>query len=181
MEELGSKPAPAMGIFLSAMTAIGVGLLLAIPIATQPAPPNQGWWTEPALMPTITLSIFALAAVYLLANHLWSARKNKANFHGGDVLRAELFQWLLPLEYFIYYFIYIYLLGLIGYFLSSFIFAAILCIRVGLRSRRWIITALFFALALTALFRWGLKIWFPSAELFEYLPRDLRIFFAQNF
>ncbi|MEM7117153.1 MAG: tripartite tricarboxylate transporter TctB family protein [Chloroflexota bacterium] len=180
MESSTSKTQPGTGVFYGIMAVISIVLLLLLPIETEPGPAEQGWWTQPILMPAISLVFFAITAVFLFIQHLLSVRKHGAP-HDRDTVRAELFQWAQPLEIFVYYVIYIYLLGIVGYFLSSFIFAAGVGWRVGLRSRRWVWAALFFTLGITALFRWGLSIWFPSAALFELLPGGLRIFFARNF
>lgn len=170
-----------MGIFLGFMAFVSVTLLLLTPVVTSSAPPGQGWWTQPALMPSISLVVFAITAVYLFGNHVWLIRKNKIATHGREEIRGELWQWLLPLEFFIYYILYIYLLGLVGYFLSSIIFAAGLSYRVRLRGRQWMIASFLFVLLVTALFRWGLKIWFPIPALFEIFPPGIRIFLTRNF
>ena len=180
IDNTAKKILPGTGIFLGIMAAISIGLLLLIPVATKSAPPNQGLWTEPVLMPALSLVFFAGTAIYLLIQHLWTVRKNGVQ-HERSAISGELIQWILPLEYFVYYMIYIWLLGLVGYFLSSAIFAIGVCMRVGLRSRRWVLTGLLFALALTALFRWGLHIWFPKVALFELFPRESRIFLSRNF
>lgn len=174
------KILPGMGIFLGIMTVVSIGLLLLTPVVTKLGPPNQGWWTQPALMPALSLFFFAGTSTYLLVQHLWAVKKSGVQ-HERSAISAELIQWILPLEYFVYYMIYIWLLGLVGYFLSSAIFAVGICMRVGLRSARWVYTALLFALALTALFRWGLNIWFPTADLFELFPKQPRIFLSRNF
>lgn len=180
MESTIKKPIPGTGVFYGIMAVISVVLLLLLPVETEPGPADQGWWTQPILMPAISLVFFAITAVYLFIQHILTSRKH-GTWHESEVVKAELFQWVQPLEFFVYYVIYIYLLGIVGYFLSSFIFAVGVGMRVGLRSRRWVWAMLAFTLAITALFRWGLSIWFPSAALFELLPGGLRIFFARNF
>jgi len=180
MDHTTEKTIPGTGIFLGFMAVVSITLLLLTPFATKPGPSNQGWWTQPALMPTFSLILFAAAANYLFLQHLWTVRKNGLQQERSAVLK-ELTQWVLPLEYFVYYLIYIWLLGLVGYFLSSAIFAIGVSLRVGLRSGRWVLTAILFALALTALFRWGLHIWFPKVALFELFPKEPRIFLSRNF
>ncbi|MGB1253224.1 MAG: tripartite tricarboxylate transporter TctB family protein [Candidatus Promineifilaceae bacterium] len=180
MDTTPEKVLPGMGIFLGFITFVSVGLLLLVPVQTSASPPNQGWWTHPALMPTFSLVFFAATSVWLFVQHNRTAQKHGVQNDRATV-SAELIEWAKPLEFFIYYFLYIWLLGMIGYFLSSAIFAVGVGMRVGLRSRRWIYTGIFFALALTAMFRWGLSIWFPAPWLFEQLPSGLRIFFIRNF
>ena len=180
MDPKPEKVLPGTGVFLGFMAIVSVGLLLLTPFQTSSSPPNQGWWTHPALMPTFSLVFFAATAVWLIVQHLRAARQSDIQIDQAAV-SAELIEWVKPLEYFIYYFAYIWLLGIIGYFMSSAIFAVGVGMRVGLRSRRWVYIGILFALALTALFRWGLSIWFPAPWLFEQLPGGLRIFFIRNF
>lgn len=180
MDDSIEKTEPGTGVFYGIMAVLSVGLLICIPFATQSGPANQGWWTQPWLMPTVSLVFFTGTAVYLFAQHLLTARRIDVQVDWAEV-SAELFEWLRPLEFFIYYIIYIWLLGLVGYFLSSAIFATGICMRVGLRERRWVYISIIFALTLTALFRWGLHIFFPAAALFEIFPGGLRTFLIRNF
>lgn len=170
-----------MGIFYGFMALVSVGLLLLTPVVTSSAPPGQGWWTQPALMPTISLVVFAATAVYLFGSYLWSVRTKRIEATSREEVRSELWQWVLPLEFFVYYILYIVLLGLVGYFLSSFIFAAGIAYRVRLRGRQWMIACFCFVLLVTALFRWGLNIWFPAPALFQIFPPGIRIFLTSNF
>ncbi|MEZ4608488.1 MAG: tripartite tricarboxylate transporter TctB family protein [Deinococcales bacterium] len=173
----------ALLVFYAANFVFSALLLILMPLATKRAPKNQGWWTEPALMPSLALALMALASVYLLIQGMYQLRKFPPDQFVGSrsALLKELFQWLRPLEFFLYFIIYIWLLGLVGYFLSSFIFIAGLCFRVGLRNLRWLGVALLISLALIALFRWGLKVWIPPADLYELFPRPIRIFLMRNF
>ena len=180
MDDSTEKIEPGTGVLYGIMAGISILLLILLPFQTDSAPAGQGWWTAPALMPTISLVFFAGTAVYLFVQHMIAARRSNVEVDQAAV-RAELFEWLRPLEYFIYYGIYIWLLGLVGYFLSSAIFAVGIAMRVGLRERKWVYFSILFALALTALFRWGLNIFFPAPALFEIMPGGLRTFLIRNF
>lgn len=175
------NPQAALGVFYALMFLIGVGLLLLIPVATSPGPADQGWWTQPSFMPTLSLLLVALPATYLFFQYLLKLRKNQALRPTGQDIRAELLQWFKPVEYFVYYVLYIWLLGMVGYFLSSLIFIIGLSIRVGLRSRTWMLSGLLFAIALIAMFRWALGVWVPPAALYDLFPKDIRIFLMGNF
>ncbi len=178
-ESLKSKP--ATGIFYSLMLLFAVGGLLLLPIATSSGPSKQGWWTQPIFMPALTLSIIVVPALILCWRHFRSMRANPDLRPGSRATRVELWQWLKPVEFFVYYVLYIWLLSLIGYFLSSLIFILLLSWRVGLRSKTWMLIALLFAITLVALFRWGLGVWVPQADLYELFPKDMRIFLMKNF
>jgi len=180
MDDSTEKIEPGTGVLYGIMAGISIVLLILLPFQTDSAPEGQGWWTQPALMPTISLVFFAGTAVYLFAQHLIAAKRSNVEIN-QSIVRAELFEWIRPLEYFIYYVIYIWLLGIVGYFLSSAIFAIGIGMRVGLRERKWVYISIIFALALTALFRWGLSIFFPAPALFELFPGGLRTFLIRNF
>lgn len=181
MENNVSARRPALGVIYGFCFFASALLLILIPVATDTGPPEQGWWTQPALMPTIAISVMVLSAAYLFGKHIYVFRKNPELAVENRLVRNEMFEWLKPFEYFIYYCFYIWLLGIVGYFLSSLIFIIILCIRTGLRNFRWMVVALLSALALVALFRWGLKVWVPVPELYELFPKDIRIFLMRNF
>ena len=70
---------------------------------------------------------------------------------------------------------------MVGYFLSSLMFIIGLSLRVGLRSRKWMLAGLLFAIALIAMFRWALGVWVPPATLYDLFPKDIRIFLMRNF
>ena len=181
MNNESMTPKPATGLFYGFMLLFGVGFLLLVPVATKPGPENQGWWTQPFFMPTLSLLIVAVMAIILSTQHFRARRSTAVRESMRGSLRIELLQWLKPLEFFVYYVLYIWLLGMIGYFLSSLVFILLLSWRVGLRSPKWMVTAFLFAVMLIALFRWGLGVWVPQAELYELFPKDVRIFLMRNF
>ena len=158
------------GLFFAASVA---GLLL-LPVATQSGPASAGWWTQPWLMPSIFLAIMAIANGLSL---LKACRDYYAVPRHRDDTRAAVLAilgWFRPLEFYVYFLAYIFVLGRIGYFLSTLVFLLGLCLRTGLTSVRWLTRALLAAVALTAIFRWGLGVWFPPADLYELLPDGLR-------
>lgn len=181
MDSTLAKPQPALGVLYAFNFIASAVLLLLIPVATKPGPSGQGWWTQPALMPSLAIGLMVLSSAYLLLKYILTLRANAQLRPNNQAATQEVIEWLKPLEFFVYYCLYIWLLGLIGYFLSSLIFIVILSVRVGLRNTRWMITALLTALALVALFRWGLKVWVPVSDLYDLFPKDVRIFLMRNF
>lgn len=180
MDDSTEKIEPGTGVLYGIMAGISILLLILLPFQTDSAPDGQGWWTQPALMPTVSLVFFAATAIYLFVQHMAAARRSHVVID-RPAISAELIEWIRPLEYFIYYGIYIWLLSIVGYFLSSAIFAAGVCLRVGLREPKWVYFSILFALALTALFRWGLNIFFPAPVLFELFPGGFGNFLIRNF
>lgn len=181
MDSTLSKPQPTLGILYAINFVFSASFLLLVPIATKAGPSNQGWWTQPALMPSLALGLMVLSSAYLLLDYGLKLRANRDLRADKKSVKQELTEWLKPFEFFIYYCLYIWLLGLIGYFLSSLVFIVILSFRVGLRSAKWMLIAFLTALALVALFRWGLKVWVPVSDLYGLFPKNIRIFLMRNF
>ncbi len=175
------NPQAALGVFYALMFLFGAGFLLLIPVETSPGPTGQGWWTQPIFMPAISLLLVAIPATYLFFQYLLKLRNNQELRPTGQHIRFELLQWFKPVEFFVYYVLYIWLLGMVGYFLSSLIFIIGLSIRIGLRSREWMLAGLLFAIALIAMFRWALGVWIPPAALYDLFPKDIGIFLMGNF
>jgi hypothetical protein len=161
--------------------AVSFGLLLLLPVATRSGPASAGWWTQPWLMPGIALGLLAAANAISLWRALADLRASppRPDEIGGAL--SAMRGWLRPLEFFVYFFAYILALGRAGYFLSTLVFIQFLLWRTGLRSPRWIVAGLGAALAMTVVFRWGLGIWVPTADLYGLLPDAPRKFLTTWF
>lgn len=162
-------------------TVVTGGLLLALPWQTRSGPDSSGWWTQPWLMPLIALLILFLANVTSLAKDLLAMRRAPASGAEKQAALTEVFGWFRPLEFFAYFLLYLGSLKYLGYFLSTALFIQLILYRVKLRSSEWRIRGLLAALALTAIFRWGLGIWVPTAELYDLFPDAARKFLTRWF
>ena len=174
-EETSESKAPGrliVALFFLILGAMGLALL---PANTGKSPGDEGWFTQPWLMPTLTLGLLTLAALF----HTLSVWRARTVAEGG--VAGELWIWLRAAEFFLWYVLYILMLGWVGYGLSTFLFIAGLGIRVGLRQPKWILAALGVTVAMTLLFRLGLQIWVPSADLYEVMPKDVRNFLQRYF
>ena len=157
----------------------GVVLLALTTWQTKPAPPGKLWSTEPALAPVVSLVILAIPAGLLLAAGLRALLHGR---HPGLQLVPtpdQLRETAVLLEFAIYFVLYVWLVDKLGYLLSSFLFAQVGCWRLGLRGWRTVGFCLLLTLALVGAFRFGLRIWFPGAAIYEYLPAGLRNFALQ--
>ncbi len=161
--------------------ALSVGLLIALPVATRSGPETAGWWTQPWLMPGAVLAILVSANIVTLARSVRDLLANPPSGSERKLALSAMAGWLRPLEYFVYFFAYILVLGRLGYFLSTLTFIQFLLYRNGLRSGRWILAGCAAALAMTAVFRWGLGIWVPTPDLYGLLPEALRKFAVKWF
>ncbi len=156
-------------------------LFFLLPVQTRSGPETAGWWTQPWLMPTILLSILLIANVVSLLKDIVGIRKRPATVEETDDAKFEIIGWFRPLEFFVYFLGYLWSLAYLGYFLSTAVFIQFLLYRVKLRSTHWRVMGLLSALALTAIFRWGLGIWVPTAELYDLFPDVTRKFLTRWF
>lgn len=161
--------------------AISFALFAALPVATSSGPDNSGWWTQPWTMPLVALTLLCVGNAVTL---VLAGRDLMANRPSPEELTeaaAAIRGWFRPVEFFAYFLGYIWLLGRAGYFLSTVLFIQLLLFRVGLRQTRWVIGGVVAALALTAVFRWGLGIWVPTADLYDLFPGAARKFATKWF
>jgi hypothetical protein len=162
-------------------TAVTGGLLVLLPFQTRSGPAGAGWWTQPWTMPAILLVTLFFANAFSLLKDFAAFRKVAATHDEVEEAKSEILGWFRPLEYFAYFLCYLYSLSFLGYFLSTALFIQWLLYRAGLRSNYWRIAGLLAALALTAIFRWGLGIWVPTAELYDLFPDVARKFLTRWF
>lgn len=158
---------------------VSCGLFLLLPWQTRSGPQGSGWWTQPWLMPGITLGVLALANLESLRRAYLFARK--PTDREKSEARSEILKWFRPLEYFLYFLAYLFSLKYLGYFLSTALFIQFLLWRSGLASARWRLAGLGAALFMTAIFRWGLGVWVPTAELYDLFPDAIRKFLTRWF
>ena len=163
----------------SVFTVVTAGLFFLLPMQTRSGPDSAGWWTQPWLMPTILLSILLIANVISLLKDIVGIRKLPATVEETHDAKFEIIGWFRPLEFFVYFLGYLWSLSYLGYFLSTAVFIQFLLYRVKLRSTHWRVMGLLSALALTAIFRWGLGIWVPTAELYDLFPDVARKFLTR--
>ena len=179
-EETAQDSAPGRMILALFFLVFGAGGLALMPFQTRTSPGDEGWFTQPWLMPLLTLTLLtAISLIYTV--RLWRDRENfRINLAGGAMV-GELWMWLRSAEFFFWYVAYIWLLGVVGYGISTFLFVAGLGFRVGLRRPKWLLAALGATLAMTLLFRLGLEIWVPPAALYDALPKSIGIFLQLYF
>lgn len=155
-------------------TAISVALFLALDAATRPGRATAGWWTKPAFAPGVALAVLCLANIWTLARYSLSFWHEPATRGEWREARRIILNWWRPLEFLAYFAVYIWALGLIGYTPATLVFVLGLMWRTGLRSARWLMVGAAFALVMTAIFRWGLGVWMPTADLYDALPAPWR-------
>jgi len=126
---------------------------------------------QPRFWPGLALIGFAAFSIaYFYSSHN-PARRDKT-----EVLRRELFTWLRPVEYTLYFMLYVFSVAKIGYLFATLIFCPLLVLRAGYRGKRWMLSALGFGLVVVLFFKSFLNIKIPGGELYELFPDALRNF-----
>ena len=179
-EETAQDGVPGRAVVALFFFVFGAGGLALMPHQTGTSPGDEGWFTQPWLMPLLTLGLLS-AASFIYIVMLWRSGEFAKAKMTGTALAGEVWIWLKSAEFFFWYVAYILLLGLVGYGLSTLLFVAGLGFRVGLRRPQWLLAALGATLAMTLLFRLGLEIWVPPAALYDLLPKELGVFLQQYF
>ena len=155
--------------------------LLLLPFQTHSGPDTSGWWTQPIFMPAIALAVLCVANGLSLFKDIVALRANPATHEEKGESLAAIAGWFRPVEFFAYFIGYIFILGRVGYFLATLLFIQFLLFRVGLRGVRWMLAGLGAALVMTMIFRWGLGIWVPTADLYGLFPTEARKFLTKWF
>lgn len=123
---------------------------------------------QPAFWPTVAILGMCLFAGLHLVGSLVSPRI-------PGRLKEGVF-WIRSIEYVGYFLVYVFCVPIVGYLLSTVVFAVFLVIRLGYRSRQSIASAALFGLAVVLVFRAGLQVKIPPGQIYEYLPDSIRTF-----
>lgn len=101
--------------------------------------------------------------------------------NGRASVPQELLQWVVTVEYVLWFMAYVMLVPWLGYLLSTIAFSMLLLFRVGYSKRNFFLWALIFDLVMIAIFKGFLRVNIPGGEIYEYLPPALRNFMISNF
>ena len=166
---------PGTLVFLCALALLS--LLLIVNIG------NETKWVkgvkfiaQPRFWPGLCLIGMAVCSI-ALAYRLYKP--------GDQPNQAKVWQevglWLRPIEYVIYFMIYVFAVGKIGYLFSTLLFCPALAFRCGYRGRKYFVAALLFGLSVVLFFKTFLQIKIPGGALYEYFPDAIRNFMILNF
>lgn len=133
---------------------------------------------QPSFWPTLCLlgmSVFSIGYSY----KIYRLYQNQQDSIKSEWL--EVFSWVKPVEYIVYFLIYVYLVPLIGYLISTLLFFSLLTYRVGYRTRKMICISLLTAFSVVVIFKSLLQVKMASGEIYDYLPNSLATFFIVYF
>jgi hypothetical protein len=123
--------------------------------------------------------IFALG--YLVQSLRDVQRGGTATYNHQVWQPMELINWVRTLEYAAYFLIYVTAVPKIGYLLATLIFCALLTLRVGYRSFRFIGWSLVGGFLIVLVFKTFLNVKLPSGALYNLFPDAVGNFFIKYF
>ena len=93
----------------------------------------------------------------------------------------EVGLWLRSFEYAIWFMAYVFTVPVVGYLAATVVTTVLLALRVGYRTRRWLLLAAVSAFVVVLIFKTFLAVKVPGGAVYEYLPQALRAFMFQYF
>jgi hypothetical protein len=131
--------------------------------------------------PLMALAILVPSAVLnVWMSYRWTQKPERR--HRPNRTMFEVVQWLRALEFLTYFIIYSYCVPVLGYLLSTLIFALFLTTRLGYRKPRWLAYSAGTAMLIVLVFRTFLQIKTPvNIWLYEQFPPALETFMKVYF
>ena len=157
----------AIGFFV-----IAVALLSQIGEQTRWVSKTQ-LFAQPAFWPALSLAGMVLFG----ALHWW--RLPRRTIRAADW--QESLYWLRPIEFALWFMVYVALVPLIGFLPCSVLFSTLLCRRMGYRDWRMLVIAALFGALVVIIFKSLLSVRIPAAMWYDALPGSVRSFFILNF
>ncbi|MEP1765134.1 MAG: tripartite tricarboxylate transporter TctB family protein [Sulfitobacter sp.] len=123
-------------------------------------------FAQPRFWPAVSLGTMSVfAALHLLGSALSERIEGRWQ---------EVWLWITSLEYAGWFMVYAIVVPYVGYLPTTVLFAIVMVIRVGYRSKKMILAAAGSALFIVLLFKTFLKVNLPAGLLYEQLPDGLR-------
>jgi hypothetical protein len=130
-------------------------------------------FAQPRFWPAISLGLMTVfAALHLLG----SALSDRIEGRWREVL-----SWVAAFEYAGWFIAYAASVPYGGYLPTTVLFVTVLSLRVGYRSARMLISAVFCSFVIVVLFKVVLKVNLPAGLIYETLPNGLRQFMLTYF
>ena len=130
--------------------------------------PRTKLFAQPAFWPTVSIAAMtAFAALHLFSSAVSPRIPGRWK---------EVWQWVRSFEYAAWFMIYVLVVPLAGYLLSTIAFMTLLGLRVGYRSYRTLAWLPVIAVFIVVVFKSFLQVKVPGGEIYLYLPEGLRAF-----
>ncbi|MEX0276834.1 MAG: tripartite tricarboxylate transporter TctB family protein [Ruegeria sp.] len=156
-------------VFVIAGLVLSLLLLSQIGTQTEWSERARNIGSQPRLWPAISLAVMVAG----FAIHYWLMRRRRPNALDW----VETRRWSEPLEYLVWFLIYVAAVPRLGFMPMSILFACTLTYRLGYRHKAALAIAAGFAIAMVVLFKGLLGVNIPGAQIYEFLPDSVRTFF----
>lgn len=131
---------------------------------------QPGFWP---VMAVFGMVIFGAAEMVLVVRRYRQSQ--------GNPIVEELFHWFRALEFVAWFLVYVTAVPIFGYLLSTLALSLALTLRLGYRTRKFMIAAPVTAIAIVIVFKSFLSVKIPGGVIYEALPDALRNFMIINF
>ena len=162
------------GDIVFAWAFLAFSLFLLSQLGTQ-APWKSGGktFTQPAFWPTVSVALMVFfSALHLLSSFLSPRLSGRWR---------EVWDWVRSVEYAGWFMAYVFVVPLLGYLLTTIIFAILLAIRAGYRQLRVLGAMAVMGVVIVVVFKSFLQVKIPGGAIYEALPTALRSFMLTYF
>ena len=132
---------------------------------------NAGFHLQPGFWSIVALSGMAIFAALRLALPPWAIKKPRY-----FDWRIWLQNWFGPVEFALYFLIYVYLVPRLGYLPSTLLVFPLLILRAGYRGRKALAMSWIVGIVIVVLFKSFLQVKIPGGELYSVFPDAIRNF-----
>jgi len=164
-------------IFVILMLFIVSVFLISIPYETKWLN-NIPLVKQPRFWPALCLAGMTLFSL-LYSVQVWHSYKIQADQFQSEL--EESLSWVRPIEFVFYFILYVWLVPLIGYLLSTLLFFSLLTIRSGYRTLSMLAISLATGFGIVVVFKSLLKVKIVSGAIYDHLPDGLSTFFMIYF
>lgn len=166
-----SERRPGELIFITLFVTFSVFLLTQLGAETKFSAKGQ-LFAQPRFWPAV--GVISMVGFGLL--HLATSWRDRTGWSP-----AEVVTWVRAVEYLAWFMVYVAVVPLLGYLLSTVLFTMLMAFRQGYRSTRHLVAAGLLGLAIVVVFKTGLSVKIPGGAIYEYLPGGLRNFMILHF
>jgi hypothetical protein len=135
--------------------------------------PRANLFAQPMFWPAVSLAGMTCFAAMHCIGSLCSPRI--------EGRWSEVAFWLRSVEYALWFMLYVLLVPVLGYLLSTIIFAVVLSLRAGYRQVGFLAAAALTGFSVVVIFKSLLQVKVPGGQLYEMLPGGLRAFMLTYF
>ena len=126
--------------------------------------------------PLMCMAILIPATFFNILEAFKAYKKSKRLLIPNKTL-YEMIQWIRSLEFILYFLVYTFSISILGYLISTLIFAVFLTYRLGYRTKNWVLISLFSSFIVVLIFRTILQIKTPiNIWLYQYFPENIEVF-----